>query len=69
MRGFHSKTAVDQASVRFQDSFLRTERIQGFFSALELKRCKGLTSFHTATMFRAQIFYCTLVEWHVHKIM
>ena len=31
VRGFHSKTAVDQASVRFQDSFLRTERIQGPF--------------------------------------
>ena len=29
--GFHSKTAVDQASVRFQDSFLHTERIQGSF--------------------------------------
>ena len=27
----------------------------GFFSALELKQCKGLTSFHAATMFRAQI--------------
>ena len=31
MRGFHSKTAVDQASVWFQDSFLRTEQIQGSF--------------------------------------